>query len=83
MKEGTTKEQEESTPKLIIPSKIGIQKLRDLFEEANNRKTINATTYRNFRSACADWVRSAGDKDKDMKKQYLQELKKLYRKKYL
>ena len=78
LKEGTTEEQETASPTLIIPSKIGIQKLRELFEEANNRKTINATIYRNFRSAYNNWVRSAGDKE--MKKQYLQELKDLYRK---
>ena len=78
LKEGTTEEQDMASPTLIIPSKIGIQKLRELFEEANNRKTINATTYRNYRSAYNNWVRSAGDKE--MKKQYLQELKDLYRK---
>ena len=65
------------TTKLIIPSKIGIQKLREVFEEANNRKTINATTYRNYKSIYNNWIRSAGDKD--MKKQYLQDLKDLYR----
>ena len=79
LKEGTTEEQDMACPTLIIPSKIGIQKLREVFEEANNRRTINTTTYRNFRSAYNNWVRSAGDKD--MKKQHLQEPKELYRKK--
>ena len=70
-------EETATTTKLIIPSKIGIQKLREVFEEANNRKTINATTYRNYKSIYNNWIRSAGDKD--MKKQYLQDLKDLYR----
>ena len=41
LKEGTTEEQDMASPTLIIPSKIGIQKLREVFEEANNRNTIN------------------------------------------
>ena len=77
MKEGTTEEQEAATPTLIIPSKIGIQKLREVFEEANNRHTINTKTYRSYKSLYNKWVKSAGDKE--MKKQHLQELKDLYR----
>ena len=77
LKEGTTDEQEMASPTLIIPSKIGIQKLREVFEEANNRHTINTKTYRNYKSLYNNWVKSAGDKE--MKKQYLQELKDLYR----
>ena len=45
---------------LIIPSKIGIQKLRETFEEANNKNTINSTTYRKYRSIYNKWVSSAG-----------------------
>ena len=45
---------------LIIPSKIGIQKLRETFEEANNKNTINTTTYRKYRSIYNKWVSSAG-----------------------
>ena len=44
LKEGTTEEQDMASPTLIIPSKIGIQKLREVFEEANNRNTINTKT---------------------------------------
>ena len=77
MKEGTTDEQETAAPTLIIPSKIGIQKLREVFEEANNRHTITTRTYRKYKGLYNNWVRSAGDKDS--KKQYLQELKDLYR----
>ena len=77
MKEGTTEEQDMSSPTLITPSKIGIQKLRETFEEANNRKTITTRTYRSYKRIYNNWVRSAGDKE--MKKQYLQELKDLYR----
>ena len=77
LKEGTMEEQEMASPTLIIPSKIGIQKLREVFEEANNRHTINTKTYRSYKSLYNNWVKSAGDKE--MKKQYLQELKDLYR----
>ena len=45
---------------LIIPSKIGIQKLRETFEEANNKNTINTMTYRKYRSIYNKWVSSAG-----------------------
>ena len=45
---------------LIIPSKIGIQKLAETFEEANNKNTINTTTYRKHRSIYNKWVSSAG-----------------------
>ena len=57
-------EEEPTSSKLIIPSKIGIQKLREVFEEANNRNTINTKTYRNYRSIYNSWVRAAGDKDR-------------------
>ena len=77
LKEGTTEEQDMASPTLIIPSKIGIQKLREVFEEANNRNTINTKTYRSYKSIYNNWIRSAGDKE--MKKQYLKELKDLYR----
>ena len=77
MKEGTTEEQDMASPTLIIPSKIGIQNLREVFEEANNRNTINTRTYRNYRRIYNNWVKASGNKD--MKKQYLQELKDLYR----
>ena len=78
LKEGTTEEQDMASPTLIIPSKIGIQKLREVFEEANNRNTINTKTYRSYKSIYNNWIRSAGDKE--MKKQYLKDLQDLYRK---
>ena len=61
---------------LIIPSKIGIQKLRETFEEANNKNTINTTTYRKYRSIYNKWVSSAGVPAG--KKQALKELQALY-----
>ena len=78
-KKSISKNEEDVEPSttLIIPSKIGIQKLREVFEEANNRNTINTRTYRNYRSIYNNWVKASGNKD--MKKQYLQELKDLYR----
>ena len=62
---------------LIIPSKIGIQKLRETFEEANNKNTINTTTYRKYRSIYNKWVSSAGVPAG--KKQALKELQALHR----
>ena len=62
---------------LIIPSKIGIQKLRETFEEANNKNTINTTTYRKYRSVYNKWVSPAGVPAG--KKQALKELQALYR----
>ena len=62
---------------LIIPSKIGIQKLRETFEEANNKNTINTTTYRKYRSIYNKWVSSAGVPAG--KNQALKELQALYR----
>ena len=62
---------------LIIPNKIGIQKLRETFEEANNKNTINTTTYRKYRSIYNKWVSSAGVPAG--KKQALKELQALYR----
>ena len=61
---------------LIIPSKIGIQKLRETCEEANNKNTINTTTYRKYRSIYNKRVSSAGVPAG--KKQALKELQALY-----
>lgn len=62
---------------VIIPSKIGIQKLRETFEEANNKNAINTTTYRKYRSIYNKWASSAGVPAG--KKQALKELQALYR----
>ena len=62
---------------LIIPSKIGIQKLRETFEDANNKNTINTTTYRKYRSLYNKWVSSAGIPAG--KKEALRGLQQLYR----
>ena len=79
LKEGAYKQEDEEAPSptLIKPSKIGIQKLREMFEEANNRNTITKATYKKYRSVYNNWIKSAGDKD--MKKGYLRELQDLYR----
>ena len=62
---------------LIMPSKIGIQKLRETFEDANNKNTINTTTYRQYRSLYNKWVSNRGVPT--AKKEALKELQKLYR----
>ena len=67
----------ETQPTSIKPSKIGIQKLREVFEEANNRSTLPKATYKKYRSVYNSWIKSAGDKD--LKRLYLQDLQDLYR----
>ena len=62
---------------LIMPSKIGIQKLRETFEDANNKNAINTTTYRQYRSLYNKWVSNRGVPT--AKKEALKELQKLYR----
>ena len=62
---------------LIMPSKIGIQKLRETFEEANNKHAINTVTYRKYRSLYNEWITSKGDPI--LKKAKLKELQKLYK----
>ena len=62
---------------LIMPSKIRIQKLRETFEDANNKNAINTTTYRQYRSLYNKWVSNRGVPT--AKKKALKELQKLYR----
>ena len=71
-----TREEQNLRP-AIIPSKIGIQKLREVFEDANNKKTITGATYRKFRSGYNAWIGAKGDPA--MKKTHLKDLQKLYR----
>ena len=71
-----TREEQNLRP-AIIPSKIGIQKLREVFEDANNKKTITGATYRKFRSSYNAWIGAKGDPA--MKKAHLKDLQKLYR----
>ena len=53
--------QEQNMQPLIIPSKIGIQKLREVFEDANNKRAISNATYRKYRSSYNAWVSARGD----------------------
>ena len=62
---------------LIMPRKIGIQKLREKFEDANNKNAINTTTYRQYRSLYNKWASNRGVPT--AKKEALKELQKLYR----
>ena len=62
---------------ILIPSKIGIQKLREVFEDATNNKATGNATYRKDRSSHNAWVSSKGDPA--MNKSHLKELRKLYR----
>ena len=62
---------------MIIPSKIGIQKIRETFEEANNKGGITSTTFREYKSLYNKWISSAGKKEE--KKDTLKKLQNLYR----
>ena len=48
-------QEETSNMTLLKPSKIGIQTLRETFEEANNRNTMAKTTYKKYRSVFNNW----------------------------
>ena len=63
--------------KAIAPSVIGIQVLREKFEEANNAKTISSTDYANFKELFEEWKSSKGNKEK--KTQHVKTLRKLYK----
>ena len=60
---------------LIMPSTIGIQKLRETFEDANNKNAMNTTIYRQYRSLYNKWVSNRGIPT--AKKEALKELQKL------
>ena len=68
---------EQNLQPLIMPSKIGIQKLRETFEDASNKEAISKTTFRNYRSLYNQWVSSKGNPVE--KKNALRQLQKLYR----
>ena len=63
---------------LIMPKKIGIQKLRETFETANSKETINHTTHREYRSLYNQWVNNKGKPT--AKKEAFRKLQKLDKK---
>ena len=60
--------------KAISPSKVGIQVIREKFEEMNN-KSIDTGDYQRFQEVYGKWKSSKGEE----KKQHLKEAKELYK----
>ena len=61
--------------KTISPSKVGIQVIREKFEEMNNSKNIDTADYQKFQEVYGKWKSSKGEE----KKQHLKEAKELYK----
>ena len=61
--------------KAISPSKVGIQVIREKFEEMNNSKNIDTADYQKFQEVYGQWKSSKGEE----KKQHLKEAKELYK----
>ena len=61
--------------KAISPSKVGIQVIREKFEEMNNSKNIDTADYQKFQEVYGKWKSSKGEE----KKQHLKEAKELYK----
>ena len=61
--------------KAISPSKVGIQVIREKFEEMNNNKSIDTGDYQRFQEVYGKWKSSKGEE----KKQHLKEAKELYK----
>ena len=61
--------------KAISPSKVGIQVIREKFEEMNNSKSIDTGDYQRFQEVYSKWKSSKGEE----KKQHLKEAKELYK----
>ena len=59
--------------KAISPSKVGIQVIREKFEEMNNSKSIDTADYQKFQQVYGQWKSSKGED----KKQHLKEAKEL------
>ena len=62
---------------MIAPSKIGIQKLRELFEEARNKKKLSTSDTSQYMILYDEWRGAKGDKQ--VKKTKLDALKALYK----
>ena len=61
--------------KAISPSKVGIQVIREKFEEMNNSKSIDTADSQRFQEVYGKWKSSKGED----KKQHLKEAKELYK----
>ena len=61
--------------KAISPSKVGIQVIREKFEEMNNSKSIDTGHYQRFQEVYGKWKSSKGEE----KKQHLKEAKEVYK----
>ena len=63
------------TKQVISPSKVGIQVIREKFEEMNNRNEINPTDYKKIQEVYTGWKNSKGLG----KKEKLKEAQQLYK----
>ena len=61
--------------KAISPSKVGIQVIREKFEDMNNSKSIDTGDYQKFQQVYGQWKSSKGEE----MKQHLKEAKELYK----
>lgn len=64
-----------TTKQVIAPSKVGIQVIREKFEEMNNRNEIEASDYKRFQEVYTGWKNTKGLG----KKEKLKEAQKLYK----
>jgi hypothetical protein len=65
------------TPTQLPPGKIGIQRLREVFEEAKNKGTLSSAVYLDYDALYKSWLRNRGNKEAKTKD--LAQLKKLYK----
>ena len=66
-------------PKMLSPSKIGIQELRNRFEEGNNKNTISKDTYEKFKQLFSDRLAAIKGRQQEVKNTKLKEMQALYR----
>ena len=68
-----------TTGTLIPPSKIGIQKLREEFENAKNKKTLSVADVSSYMKLYDDWRAASSKGDQATKNEKLKDLRLLYK----
>ena len=69
--------EKEHSAKVVLPSKAGIQVMREAFENAHNKKVIDLLTYREYAELFNQWKSSK----KEEKKERLNEMRQMYKEK--
>ena len=72
-----TKGVKKTIHKAVLPSKAGIQVMREAFEDAHNKKVIDVMTYREYEELFNQWKSSK----KEEKKERLNQLRQMYKSK--